>query len=133
MHVPEMSRRARAIDLWATLRYLGKKGVADLIDGMCDRAAQFAGRLGAQRFRILNEVVFNQVLVAGETPSQTSETLANLQASGVCWCGGTQWNGEPAIRISVSSWATTPDDVERSVKAFVDARSKYTAQKGSAI
>lgn len=133
MHVPEMSRRARAVDLWATLRYLGKKGVADLIDGMCDRAAQFAGQLAAQGFRILNEVVFNQVLVAGETPSQTSETLASIQTSGVCWCGGTQWNGEPAIRISVSSWATTPDDVERSVQAFVDARSAARAQTGAAI
>ncbi|BBO68995.1 L-2,4-diaminobutyrate decarboxylase [Desulfosarcina alkanivorans] len=118
MHVPEMSRRARAVDLWATLRYLGRSGVADLIDAMCDRAAQFADRLAAHGFRILNEVAFNQVLVAGKTPSQTRETLAAIQASGICWCGGTEWNGDPAIRISVSSWATTPDDVERSVTAF---------------
>jgi glutamate/tyrosine decarboxylase-like PLP-dependent enzyme len=124
MHVPEMSRRARAVDLWATLRYLGRNGVAELIDGMCERAAQFAERLAARRFRILNAVVFNQVLVAADTPEQTREILANIQASGVCWCGGTQWDNEPAIRISVSSWATTPEDVDRSVDAFVEARSK---------
>ena len=124
MHVPEMSRRARAVDLWATLRYLGRNGVAELIDGMCERAAQFAERLAAHRFCILNAVVLNQVLVAADTPEQTLEILANIQASGVCWCGGTQWNNEPAIRISVSSWATTPEDVDRSVDAFVDARSK---------
>jgi glutamate/tyrosine decarboxylase-like PLP-dependent enzyme len=124
MHVPEMSRRARAVDLWATLRYLGRKGVAELIDGMCERAAQFARLLAARRFRILNEVVFNQVLVAADTPEQTREILTAIQASGVCWCGGTQWDNEPAIRISVSSWATSPEDVDRSVEAFVDARSK---------
>ena len=124
MHVPEMSRRARAVDLWATLRYLGRKGVAELIDGMCERAAQFAKLLAAHRFRILNEVVFNQVLVAADTPEQTREILTGIQASGVCWCGGTQWDNEPAIRISVSSWATSPEDVNRSVEAFVDARSK---------
>lgn len=124
MHVPEMSRRSRAVDLWATLRYLGRDGVAALIDGMCERAAQFAEQLVTHRFRILNEVVFNQVLVAGDTPAQTRDILAYIQASGVCWCGGTQWDDEPAIRISVSSWATTPEDVGRSVEAFVDARSK---------
>jgi glutamate/tyrosine decarboxylase-like PLP-dependent enzyme len=122
MHVPEMSRRARVVDLWATLKYLGRSGVGELIDSMCGRATQFADQLAAHGFRILNEVVFNQVLVAGESPCQTRETLANIQASGVCWCGGTEWHGEPAIRISVSSWATTPDDVRRSVSAFVDAR-----------
>jgi glutamate/tyrosine decarboxylase-like PLP-dependent enzyme len=127
MHVPEMSRRARAVDLWATFRYLGRDGVAALIDGMCERAAQFAEQLAIHRFRIRNEVVFNQVLVAGDTPAQTRDTLANIQASGVCWCGGTQWDDEPAIRISVSSWATTPEDVDRSVEAFVDARSKAMA------
>ncbi len=124
MHVPEMSRRARAVDLWATLKYLGRGGVEDLIDGMCDRATQFADQLADQQFRILNKVVFNQVLVAGDTPSQTQKILADIQASGVCWCGGTQWNNEPAIRISVSSWVTTPEDVDRSVKSFVEARSK---------
>jgi glutamate/tyrosine decarboxylase-like PLP-dependent enzyme len=69
MHVPEMSRRARVVDLWATLKYLGRSGVGEMIDRMCDRATQFADRLAAQDFRILNEVVFNQVLVAGESPS----------------------------------------------------------------
>lgn len=129
MHVPEMSRRARSVDLWAALKYLGKSGVAELIDGMCDRAAQFAEQLTAHGFRILNEVVFNQVLVAADTAVQTRELLADVQASGVCWCGGTQWNDEPAIRISVSSWATTPDDVLRSVNAFVDARANSMPER----
>ncbi len=132
MHVPEMSRRARAVDLWAALKYLGRRGVEELIDGMCDRATQFTEQLAAHRFRILNDVVFNQVLVSAATPSQTLETLEIIQASGVCWCGGTQWNSEPAIRISVSSWATTPDDVDRSVNAFVDARSQSMSPSGKA-
>jgi len=104
--------------------HLGRNGVAALIDGMCERAAQFSRQLAAHRFRILNEVVFNQVLFAGDTPAQTRGILANIQASGVCWCGGTQWGDQPAIRISVSSWVTTSEDVDRSVEAFVDARSK---------
>ncbi|MBI9083627.1 MAG: aspartate aminotransferase family protein [Desulfobacterales bacterium] len=122
MYVPEMSRRARAVDLWATLKYLGRDGVGALIDGLCDRAAQFAERLAVHQFQILNEVVFNQVLVACATPAQTRETLSAIQACGTCWCGGTMWKGEPAIRISVSSWQTTEEDVERSVDAFVRAR-----------
>ena len=83
MLVPEMSRRARAVDLWATLRYLGRKGVAEMIDGMCARAQQFADRLANHGFRILNEVVFNQVLVAGETATQTHKIMTGVQASGV--------------------------------------------------
>jgi len=122
IHVPDMSRRARAIDLWATLKYLGRQGVAELIEGLCDRAAQFAGLLAAIGFHILNDVVFNQVLVACDSPRLARATLASVQASGVCWCGGTQWNHEPAMRISVSSWATTADDVRRSAKGFVRAR-----------
>jgi glutamate/tyrosine decarboxylase-like PLP-dependent enzyme len=121
-YTPEMSRRGRIVELWATLKFLGKDGVEDLVDRLCAHAEQFAARLQAKGFRILNEVVFNQVLVACDTPELTKATLENIQKSGECWCGGAVWNGEPVIRISVCSWATTVADVERSVSAFVNAR-----------
>ena len=88
------------------------------------RAAQFADGLAANGFNILNDVVFNQVLVACDTPDETKATLERIQQSGECWCGATVWNEMPAIRISVCSWATTEDDIERSVTAFVAAREK---------
>ena len=122
LYTPDMSRRARAVELWATLRFLGRAGVAELIEGLCERATQFAEQLAANGFRILNEVVFNQVLVACDTPAETQATLASIQASGECWCGGTTWQANPAIRISVCSWATTAEDITRSVQAFVKAR-----------
>ena len=123
MTVPEMSRRARAVDLWAALKYLGRTGVGALVDTMCLRAEQFARGLAGEGFRILNDVVFNQVLVACDTPEQTRKTLSRIQEGGICWCGGTLWNDDPAIRISVSSWRTTEEDVEESVNAFIRARS----------
>jgi len=124
LYTPEMSRRARAVELWATLKSLGKSGVAQLLDGLCDRALQFAEQLRDQRFNILNDVVFNQVLVSCDNDKQTTTTLENIQKSGECWCGGAVWNGEPVIRISVCSWATTTEDINRSVAAFVKAREK---------
>jgi glutamate/tyrosine decarboxylase-like PLP-dependent enzyme len=120
----DMSRRARAVELWATLKALGKSGVEELVDGLCERAVQFADGLVAEGFHILNDVVFNQLLVRCDTPEQTKSTLDNIQQSAECWCGGTVWDANPAIRISVCSWATTEADVERSVKAFVKARGK---------
>ena len=124
LYSPDMSRRARSIELWATLKYLGKSGVEQLVDGLCERAAQFANQLNNHGFRVLNEVVFNQVLVACNVPEQTLLALEHIQQSGVCWCGGTTWRGEPAIRISVCSWATTADDVNQCVEVFVEAREK---------
>jgi glutamate/tyrosine decarboxylase-like PLP-dependent enzyme len=124
----DMSRRARAVELWATLKALGRTGVEELVDGLCERAAQFADRLQDQGFRILNDVVFNQVLVCCDTPGQTTATLENIQRSGECWCGPTTWGGAPAIRISVCSWATTEADVDRSVAAFTKARDAARAQ-----
>jgi glutamate/tyrosine decarboxylase-like PLP-dependent enzyme len=123
-YTPEMSRRARAVELWATLKAFGREGVEQLVDRLCEHASRFAVELRTQGFRILNEVVYNQVLVACDTPEQTRSTLENIQMSGECWCGGAFWNGEPVIRISVCSWATTQPDVERSVSAFAAARSK---------
>lgn len=125
-YTPEMSRRARAVELWATLKSLGKIGTEELIDRLCDHAGRFARQLKTQGFRILNDVVFNQVLVACDTPELTKATMENIQKSGECWCGGATWNGEPVIRISVSSWATTTADVDRSVAAFVKSRNMAT-------
>ena len=121
---PEMSRRSRAIELWAVLKYLGRKGVEELVDGLCKNAQEFAVQLSSNKFHILNQVVFNQILVACETQELTKATLEYVQRSGICWCGGTLWNGEPAIRVSVCSWATTKKDIERSVAAFKEARDK---------
>jgi glutamate/tyrosine decarboxylase-like PLP-dependent enzyme len=122
LYTPDMSRRARAVELWATLRFLGRSGVAELVDGLCERATQFAEELAKSGFHVLNKVVFNQVLVAGATPAETKAILARIQASGECWCGETTWRNKPAIRISACSWATTSEDVTRSVQAFIKAR-----------
>ena len=122
LYTPEMSRRARAVELWATLKSLGKTGVEELVDGLCECAAQCAEQLRAEGFHILNEVVFNQVLVACDTPEETQATLEGIQKSGECWCGGAVWGGRQVIRISVCSWATTAGDIDSSVAAFVKAR-----------
>ncbi len=124
---PDMSRRARGIDLWATLKSLGRSGVAELVDRLCGNALLFEEGLRTEGFTLLNRVCFNQVLVCCQTPRLTQATLEGVQASGECWCGGTLWNGEPAIRISVCSHVTTGKDVERSVAAFVKARAAARA------
>lgn len=123
-YTPEMSRRARAVELWATLKSLGRAGVEALVDGLCAHAERFAEQLRSNGFRVRNDVVFNQVLVACETPALTTATLGYIQESGECWCGGAVWKGEPVIRISVCSWATTADDVNRCVAAFISARER---------
>lgn len=114
---------ARGFPVWATLAALGRSGVADLVDRLCDRAQQFAGALAAtEGVAVLNEVVLNQVLVrvtGGADPDRlTEEVLARIQADGTCWMSGTTWHGRPAMRISVCHWATTAADVGRSVEAI---------------
>lgn len=122
LYTPEMSRRARSVELWATLKFLGRQGVGELVDGLCELALQFSRKLSANGFNILNDVVFNQILVSCDTPEKTESTLENIQNSGECWCGGATWKGEPVIRISVCSWATTPEDVDKAVLTFIKAR-----------
>ncbi|MFH1136972.1 MAG: aminotransferase class V-fold PLP-dependent enzyme [Pseudomonadota bacterium] len=124
LYTPEMSRRARAVELWALLKALGRRGAAELVDGLCDQAALFAAGLRALGFSILNEVCFNQVLCAAESPGITEKTLALVQRSGECWCGGAAWRGAPAIRLSVCSFMTTREDIDRSLAAFAAAREK---------
>jgi glutamate/tyrosine decarboxylase-like PLP-dependent enzyme len=120
-YTPEMSRRARIIELWTVIKYLGKDGIRELVDGLHERAFQFSQEIQNAGFKVLNDVVFNQVLVACENDEITSRTLELIQKSGICWCGSAQWDNRKVIRISVSSWATTADDISRSVNAFTRA------------
>lgn len=121
-YTPEMSRRARVIELWATLKYLGKNGIDEMIYEMHQRAKQAAQELGAiEGFTILNDVVFNQVLVSCETDAITIKTMENIQQLRECWAGSSQWNGKKVIRVSICSWATTPADISRSVRSFEKA------------
>ncbi len=116
---PEASRRARGIDIWAALLSLGREGVADLVDRCCRHARQFASGLEAAGFTILNEVELNQVLVSFGDDERTRAVIQAVQRDGTCWCGGSFWQGKAAMRISVSSWATTEEDVERSLAAII--------------
>ena len=124
MHTPEMSRRARAVEMWAVLKYLGREGVASMVDDMCDKASLLAKGLEAQGFTIHNDVVFNQVVTSGKSADETESLLKNLESDGTIWCGGSSWHGIPVVRISVCSWQTSEDDVKKSVQAFVEARDK---------
>ncbi|HEV7429187.1 MAG TPA: aminotransferase class V-fold PLP-dependent enzyme [Thermoanaerobaculia bacterium] len=119
--VPEFSRRARAFPIYAAIRALGRRGIASLIDGCCDRALQFAEILGRdKRVRILNDVVLNQVLVRfSDSDDITRDVIARVQREGTCWLGGTTWQGNAAMRISVSNWSTKSEDVEKSCEAIV--------------
>jgi glutamate/tyrosine decarboxylase-like PLP-dependent enzyme len=117
MHVsPESSRRARGIELWAALMSLGRSGVAELVDRCCALARRLADGLRASGIAVLNDVVLNQVVVT--FGDDTARVVDAVQTDGTCWCGPTEWRGRPAMRISVSSWATTEEDVDRSVDAI---------------
>ena len=120
--VPESSRRARGFAVWAALRELGRSGVAGLIDSCCDHASRLADGLRAGGATIHNDVILNQVLVGFEG-RDTDRIIATVQADGTCWLGGTTWRGKRLIRISVSNWTTTSDDVDRSVEAILRAAS----------
>jgi glutamate/tyrosine decarboxylase-like PLP-dependent enzyme len=118
-YTPEASRRARGIELWAALKSLGRDGLRELIERNCRLAKVFAERLQQAGFAILNDVVLNQVLVSFGSADKTRRVIEEVAKEGTCWCGGTQWHGQTAMRISVSSWATTEDDVERSLSAIL--------------
>ena len=116
---PETSRRMRGVEVWAALASLGRDGLAALVERNCRQARRFAAGLRDAGFEILNDVVLNQVLVAFGDDGTTEEVIRGVQREGTCWCGGTRWNGRAAMRIGVSSWATTDDDVERSLAAII--------------
>jgi glutamate/tyrosine decarboxylase-like PLP-dependent enzyme len=123
---PEFSRRARGFPIYAAIRALGRDGIAGMVERCCDHAARFAELLGAEPdVEILNEVVLNQVLVRfGNDDELTRATVAAVQEDGICWLSGTVWQGQAAMRISVSSWRTTEDDVERSAGAILEAAAR---------
>ena len=116
---PETSRRMRGLEVWAAVASLGRDGLEELVERNCRQARRFAAGLRDAGCEIFNDVVLNQVLVAFGDDRATTEVIRGVQREGTCWCGGTQWNGRAAMRISVSSWATTDDDVERSLAAIL--------------
>jgi glutamate/tyrosine decarboxylase-like PLP-dependent enzyme len=124
---PEFSRRARGFPVYAALRSLGRSGVADLVDRCCAHARSFAEALGQEPgVEVLNDVVLNQVLVrfldsGGDHDARTRAVVKAVQEDGTCWLGGTTWQGKAAMRISVSNWSTTAEDVDRSVEAILRA------------
>src|SRR5579859_3907147 len=118
-HVPESSRRARGVELWAAMKSLGRRGLRDLIERTCEFAKLFAERLGAAGYEILNDVAINQVLVSFGSAEKTREVIRRVQEDGTCWCGGTVWQEKTAMRISVSNWSTTREDIEKSADAII--------------
>ena len=126
-YTPESSRRARAIEVWAALRSLGRRGLAEMIERNCRLAARFADKLKAAGCSILNDVVLNQVLVSFGDASATKRVISELQNEGTCWCGATEWHGHTAMRISVSGWATTDEDVDQSADAVLRVASATLA------
>ncbi len=125
-YTPELSRRARGVDIWAALRSLGRNGVEDLVERCCAHARRFAGGLQEAGYEILNEVVLNQVLVAFGDDETTRRVIEAIQRDGTCWCGGTAWQGRRAMRISVCNWATTAADVEMSLAAMLSCAERVT-------
>ncbi len=128
-YVPEASRRARGIEIWAALCCLSRSGLADLVERTCRYASRFAEGLAAGGYEILNDVVLNQVLVSFGDEQTTRRVIAGVQAEGTCWCGGSVWQGHTAMRVSVSSWATTEADIERSIAAILRVASEERRRK----
>lgn len=115
---PEASRRPRGIEVWAALRSLGRHGLAEMIESGCAHAERFATGLRDEGYEVLNEVELNQVVVSFGSAETNAAVIRAIQDAGVCWCGPTQWRGRSAMRISVSSWATTAEDVTRSPRSL---------------
>jgi glutamate/tyrosine decarboxylase-like PLP-dependent enzyme len=116
---PESSRRGRGIEVWAALRSLGRSGLEDLIEQTCRYAQRFADGLRAAGYQVLNDVIINQVLVSFGDEAMTRRVIEAIQRDGTCWCGPTVRQQHTAMRISISSWATTEVDVERSLAAMI--------------
>ena len=121
--VPEFSRRGRGVTVYAALRTLGRAGVESLVDRLCARARQMGDLLRKEKgVRILNDIVLNQVLVRfGDDDEKTRRAVARAQQEGTCWMAGTTWHGVAAMRISVSNWATSEEDIARSADAILRA------------
>jgi glutamate/tyrosine decarboxylase-like PLP-dependent enzyme len=116
---PDMSRRARIIELWAIMKYLGKQGINEMIYNFHLRAQQFASEIRkVNGFIVENEVVFNQVIVRCNNDKLTERVLSRIQEMRECWLGGSEWFGKKVMRVSVCSWNTTEEDITRSVRSF---------------
>ena len=125
-YTPELSRRARGVEIWAALRCLGRRGLIEMVERHCRQARHFAARLTAAGYKVLNEVVLNQVIVSFGDAHMTQRVIEAIQQDGTCWAGITVWQGHTAMRISVSCWATTDDDVERSADAMIRCAREYS-------
>ena len=119
LYTTEMSRRARAIDLWALLKGLGKRGVSELVYELYSKAKYFSQLLEEGGLQILNQVVFNQVLVHYENDNKTEALVKGVQQSGVCWLGGAKWSSKSVMRISVCSYKTSYADIEKSAEEIL--------------
>ena len=127
-YIPEFSKRARGIDIWAALKFLGREGLDDLISGCCDLAQYFAKGLEALGLNILNDVVLNQIVVSWDSVEKTEALIEMVQQDGTCWFGPTIWKGHNAFRLSVSSWKITHQDIDQSLKAIEDAMKNIKAE-----
>jgi glutamate/tyrosine decarboxylase-like PLP-dependent enzyme len=117
--VPESSRRARVVPLYALIRTLGRSGIQDMVSRTCRLAQRMAERLAAEPgITILNEVVLNQILARFDSDDTTRDVIARVQAEGTCWAGGAAWRGQQVMRISISNWSTTEHDIDRSAEAI---------------
>jgi glutamate/tyrosine decarboxylase-like PLP-dependent enzyme len=126
--VPESSRRARGIPVYAVMRSLGRRGIAALVEHCCSLATRMAAALRSEPgIDILNDVVLNQVLV--RCGDDTPAVIARVQQEGVCWLGGTSWQGQQAMRISVSSWRTTEADIDQSAASIIRAHQACSSQR----
>jgi glutamate/tyrosine decarboxylase-like PLP-dependent enzyme len=130
-YTPDFSRRARGIEVWAALRGLGRAGLADLIERTCRHARRFGEGLRQAGYEVLNDIVLNQVLVSFGEAETTRRVIAAIQEDGTCWCGGTVWQGHTAMRISVSSYATTDEDVQLSLEAMIRVAGAVTGRESS--
>jgi glutamate/tyrosine decarboxylase-like PLP-dependent enzyme len=118
-HTPDSSRRARWVELWAALKSLGREGLCALIERTCAYARRFAEGFRAAGFEVLNDVVINQVLVSFGSAEATQKVIRAVQKDGTCWCGGTVWQDKSAMRVSISSWATTEADIDLSLETIL--------------
>lgn len=128
---PELSRRARGVEVWAALRGLGRAGLAEMLERTCRLAERFARGLKAAGHEVLNDVVANQVLVSFGDPEVTRRVIASVQNDGTCWCGGSVWQDHTTMRISVSSWSTTDEDVDRSLAAILRCAEQAKREAGA--
>lgn len=121
-YTPEMSRRARVIELWSIMKYLGENGIDEMILTMHQRAKQFAEEIEKIKgFHLENDIVFNQVIIICDSDKITEQVLSNIQMLRECWLGGSIWFGKKVMRMSICSWATTENDISKSVKSFEKA------------